>query len=117
MQIDRHSGDHVRTIIANSSVGVVMPRRHSKWSTDDDVRQWRELPIIDEQSSKAVGDSEVAVGNKDDVFDIPEIGTARTIVESWVARILHIGYREIALRVRHVEALRPRVVSQQTEAR
>src|SRR5260370_39018955 len=114
MKIDRNSRNQVLVIVAYSGEGVVLPCRPREWGSTLDVHQRREFPVVDEQRCKA-GELEVALGNNDDIFDVPEIRATRPVIPRWVVGVLYVGASVVALRVREAEALRPGVIGQKTE--
>src|SRR5579862_6837418 len=81
------------------------------------MHQRRELPVVDEQRGKPVGDSEVALQNHNDVADVAIIRTAWTVVETGIPVVLKSRTGIVALCVIEIHALRPCVICQQAEGR
>ena len=48
VEIDRHSGNEIWTVVANCSERVVLPRCYGEWSATDDMRERSEFPVVDE---------------------------------------------------------------------
>src|SRR5438270_8111109 len=115
MKIDRNSRNQVWAIVAYVRKGVVLPSRHREWCSTLDMHQRRKFPIIDKQRCKAVGDMEVALGDNDDIFDVPEIGSTRPVIQRRIIWVFYVCTSIIPLRVREAKALRPGVVGQKAE--
>ena len=68
------------------------------------MHQWCDLPVIQGELPNSVELMEIALGNNRGVDDRPVVGTAGSVIEPGVVRILQGGGSDVANRVRQIQA-------------